>query len=276
MNEIIDINKLRKIELDMLLEVDRISKLIGCKYFMLGGTLLGAVRHKGFIPWDDDIDIGMCREDYNLFINKAQRYLPDYYFLQNKHTDKEFILGFSKIRDSRTTFIETSTSKMNINHGVFIDIFPIDYYNQRESKINTFKRVLINCSLLSRFNIPTPSIKNRILNIIGRFIYHNSFRALQTLEKLNTAVPISSKRTNYYGAWGTKEIVDSNIFSSIKNYIFEGYNIPGPEDYDTYLKHIYGNYMELPPVEKRVSHHYTKYIDLDSSYVHYTKTDIDR
>ena len=128
-----DLETIKKIELDMLCAFIEICNRLSIRYYLLGGTMLGAVRHHGFIPWDDDIDVGIFRDDYELFISKAQSYLPNYYFLQNIYTDPECMINFTKIRDSRTTFIETSTKSKKMNHGVYIDIFPLDFYPDDEN-----------------------------------------------------------------------------------------------------------------------------------------------
>ena len=120
--------KLKQIELNLLVCFKEICEKHKLDYFLTGGTLLGAVRHKGFIPWDDDIDVGMPREDYETFLRVASSCLPDGIFLQTRKTDPEVPFNFAKLRDSRTTFIETSIKDLDINHGVYIDIFPIDYF----------------------------------------------------------------------------------------------------------------------------------------------------
>lgn len=264
----VDMDKLRKIEIDMLSAVDSIAKQLGINYFLLGGSLLGAVRHKGFIPWDDDIDIGMLRHDYNRFIAEAQRLLPSYYFLQNYHTDRDFPLLFSKIRDSRTTFIEKSSKHLKINHGVFIDIFPIDFVNDYESWFTRKKRALLVSRISDKLKIKR-SIKSKIKILLCKILWPSYDKAVKILDTINSNCNNGAFRTNYYGAWGEKETVDATLFDGILLLDFEGLRIPGLKAYDKYLKHIYGDYMQLPPVDKRISHHYTEIIDLDRPYTKY-------
>ena len=110
------LNRLKAIELEMLRSFIEVCKELDLKYYLLGGTLLGAVRHKGFIPWDDDIDIGMPRKDYEVFISKAQNLLPVHLFVQTFQTDPQFPSAYCKIRNSNTTFLETAVKKINMNH----------------------------------------------------------------------------------------------------------------------------------------------------------------
>lgn len=261
---------LQNVELEILLTVDKITKELGIKYFMVGGTLLGAIRHKGFIPWDDDIDIGMSRVDYEKFIDEAQKLLPSHYFLQTHFTDAEFFLPFAKIRDSRTTFIESSSANLKINHGVYIDIFPFDFYH-KESFLTKFKRNLLNQRILKKYNLTNyqTSIKQKALSLLSTIIYPSASYACTRLDKMNSMNKYNCLIINYNGAWGEKEIVESSIFDKIRYYEFEGHLLPGPENADDYLKHIYGDYMKLPPAEKRITHHYTDVIDLNNSYTHY-------
>jgi len=131
MNKTLSISKseLKKIQntlLEILIEVDRICRKNDIKYFLFAGTLLGAVRHKGFIPWDDDIDIAMPREDYEKFLQIVQKEPYSNYFLQNVITEIEAPFLFSKFRKDDTLLLEKAVMNKNIHHGIFIDIFPLD------------------------------------------------------------------------------------------------------------------------------------------------------
>ena len=128
MDNKIDIEKLKGIELQLLDAFVSACEQLNIDYYILAGTLIGAVRHKGFIPWDDDIDIGMFRKDYDIFLEEGQKLLPKDVFLQTFITDKEYPTYFAKLRKSNTTFIEKSVSKLKMNHGVYLDIFPLDYF----------------------------------------------------------------------------------------------------------------------------------------------------
>jgi len=108
------LKKLKDMEVSMLRECISVCEKLGIKYYLIGGTLLGAVRHGGFIPWDDDIDIAMTRADYEVFVSKAQEFLPNNLFLQTNKTDPEALMNFAKIRNSDTAFIETSTKDLAI------------------------------------------------------------------------------------------------------------------------------------------------------------------
>lgn len=141
------IEKLKDIELDILKCFISICEKNNLRYFLIGGTLLGSVRHKGFIPWDDDIDVGMPRKDYELFIERARHHLPDYYFVQTFSTDPSYPNNFMKIRDSRTTFLETAVKHLRMNHGVFIDVFLLDEYPSNKMVqhwLNFENRILSN------------------------------------------------------------------------------------------------------------------------------------
>ena len=119
---------LQQVEFKLLQAVDIVCKQLNIKYYLICGSALGAVKYSGFIPWDDDLDIGMLRSDYEVFVEMAQELLPNSYFLQNYRTDPAFPQIFSKVRDSNTTYIEKSAAKLSINHGVYIDVFPLDGY----------------------------------------------------------------------------------------------------------------------------------------------------
>ena len=134
---------LQKAELAILKEFIRICDSLHLTYYLVCGTALGAAKYSGFIPWDDDIDVALPREDYEVFCAKAQEMLPSYLFLQNYKTDPRYPLFFSKIRDSRTTYIEKSFAHLPIHHGVYIDVFPLDGYPddcEQQKKVEKAKR----------------------------------------------------------------------------------------------------------------------------------------
>src|SRR5699024_7471673 len=121
-----EIKEVQKDQLDILIEFDRICKKNNIKYQLFAGTLLGAIRHKGFIPWDDDIDVCMLREDYEKFLNICNKDMKNEYFLQTYNSDTNYIMQFAKLRKNNTIFLERVTANCDIHHGVYIDIFPLD------------------------------------------------------------------------------------------------------------------------------------------------------
>ena len=136
-----DITELRRIqllELDLLKKVKKICEKYGLVYYLVSGTLLGAVRHKGFIPWDDDIDIAMPYNDYCIFLTLAQKELGDKYFVQNFNTEDGFNRGFTKIRINNTTYVSTENIDSTIHQGIWIDIFPLIFIGSKaEYKIDS-------------------------------------------------------------------------------------------------------------------------------------------
>lgn len=264
--------ELKKVEIDILKEFVAVCNKLNLRYYLLGGTLLGAVRHQGFIPWDDDIDVGMPREDYEVFIHQGQKLLPEHLFIQTIETDPAYVNTFAKIRNSRTTFVESSSGRKRINHGVFIDVFPLDYYPEEEVAQAQFdsrkkwfaRRVGITFSLpqnrtwkglLRRtvFCVMMPSLKGTI----------------QGRERLYHSVGKTNLLANHGGAWGKKEIVPAEWYGEGVPVMFEGMQVTAPAEYDKWLTQVYGDYMQLPPVEKRVGHHYTDVIDLERPYTEY-------
>ncbi|WP_279167052.1 LicD family protein [Thomasclavelia cocleata] len=269
------VDLLKKIELEIFIEFKKICDKNNLNYYICAGTLLGAVRHNGFIPWDDDIDILMLRDDYERFIKIAQNELPEYYFLQNVYTDPEFYFNFSKIRDNRTTFIETSSKNLNINHGVFIDIFPLDRFPRfciDKIYIRLVERIA-NARISEYFenNNNNKSMKDFIIKKISYALFKTPKRAIFFKEKVYKK--INKKRgdllKNYSGAWGNKEIVSEDYFKDITILDFEGVQAKAPIYFDKYLTNLYGNYMKLPPIKEQVSHHYCETIDLEKSYKEY-------
>jgi len=267
--------KLKQIELDIFKNFINVCQKLNLKYYLLGGTLLGAVRHEGFIPWDDDIDVGMPRKDYEVFISKGQEMLPKKYFIQNFYSDLDFPLNFTKIRDNETTFLETSVRKLNINHGVFIDVFPLDFYPNKEKERNRIKikKKILDSRISSAFyfNKKRFSFKLCLLKVVSHMFYPSISKAVQKKEKLYKSVTDGKFLVNHSGAWGDKEVVPAEWYGEGCLLKFNGLEVVAPKEYDKWLSQVYGNYMIFPPEESRIPHHYIDIIDLEKSYLEYKK-----
>lgn len=250
-------NKLKeaqKIMLNILLEIDQICKENQISYWLDAGTLLGAVRHGGFIPWDDDIDIGMDIKNYNKFI-EAYKKKPRKYFLLEPNEKLNYTLDFIKIKDNENFLVERENQRYH--KGIYVDIFPFYYYKTKEKR---YDRLLADLFCIKEFKLETINSQNSlILNIYRVFRYFllyllpikflikltDKFKRFETIKKYigYSLKSCSAKRFN-------KEIIFP--LSKIK---FENYEMPCPGKIELYLEELYGkNYMELPPKEKRMSH----------------------
>ena len=150
------LTNIQQIEYEMLKALLKCCEKLKIKVYLIGGSALGAVRHHGFIPWDDDIDVAMMRQDFERFITYGQEYLPEYIFLQSRLSEPNLLINFAKIRDSRTTFIESSLKNSKINHGVFIDVFPFDYFPDNEHDKKRIQKTLrfLNMRVRQEYTLP--------------------------------------------------------------------------------------------------------------------------
>ena len=266
--------QLKAVELEILKEFIEICEKLKLRYYLMDGTMLGAVRHQGFIPWDDDIDVGMPREDYEIFIKKGADMLSDHLFLQNSDSDPEYLMCFSKIRNSNSTFIESSVHHLKINHGVFIDVFPLDYYpeERKQQRRLDWKKRLYDLRIASEFDLQNINkIKRVVASLVLKTVFPSVKAVINKREKLIREVPKSGLLANYGSAWGKKEIVPIEWFGEGDTAVFEGMEVKIPAQYDKWLTQVYGDYMQLPPVEKRVGHHYVDAIDFNKPYTEYTE-----
>lgn len=266
--------QLRETEIEILKQFIHVCEELNLSYFLVQGTLLGAVRHAGFIPWDDDIDVGMKREDYDIFLKKGQQYLKDGYFIQNVSTDPEYPHGFSKIRKTKTTFLEKSCKNLDINHGIYIDVFPFDYYpdSKLQGLILETKKVLLRYRIRCSLHIPqdkkiTP--QNLIRNAIKAFscmVYPSIQEARRKQDELYSGFHEGKQRVNMGSPWGKRERIPADWIEETTLLAFENMKLRAPVNYKEYLSHVYGNYMEMPPPEERIPHHYIDEIDFEHSY----------
>ena len=244
----------KKLLLEMLLEIDSFCRVNGIQYFLTGGTLLGAIRHKGFIPWDDDIDIAMIREDYERFAETFnEKYIGHLKWIDLSNTEN-YYLPFGKIIDTRTSLFENIAYAIEI--GIYIDIFPIDNLGDDEEiaaeKINPIKALHVSKERSIIKNIAILLCK--LYPCDGNKLAKKRDSKYKRIAKGNNGKYVA----NLYGAWGTKEITLKSNFDSALETDFEGHQFMIPVGYDNLLKDVYGDYMKLPPEEKRVSHHENK------------------
>lgn len=251
--------------LSILKEIDQICKRNNIKYFAVGGTLLGAVRHHGFIPWDDDIDIGMLRSDYNKFILIAKKELPNNYFVLNFDENNHFPASFTKVCKKNTTFVEYETRKLKYPHCLFVDIMPYDKtFDDNGKRIKHLKKGKIYHQLFkSRMLWGVSSLSSEKQKKIGKVVRPILHILLSPFPKrfiYNKMIYNMSKYNDLIGEehivfWSEERFANSTkCYFPLVTVLFEDIEMPIPNNYDVILKKQYGNYMELPPKEKRVSH----------------------
>lgn len=272
------LRKVQLAQLDIAKEIKRVCEKIGIHYFLDSGTLLGAVRHGGFIPWDDDLDIGMLRDDYELFLSKAPSVLNDEYFLQTCDTDANYGLMFAKIRKNGTLFIEEASEKSGAHNGIYVDVFPYDVYpddikKQKYQKYQLFiirRALLIKCGykpwIMSSSSKKNKLFKSMIYKVIWLvFLPISRIALIKKYHKI--AMQYNSINATYfykqdgatdYGEW----LVSQSCFASFTKLKFEDDEFDCPIEYEKYLTEIYGNYLELPPVEERHNRHHILKVEL--------------
>ena len=270
------IRDIQLVELKLLLELDRICKMLSIPYAIYFGTLLGAVRYKGFIPWDDDIDVVMIREDYERFLREAPSVLAEEYFLQTTDTDPEYPRTYAKIRDSSTTYIETYFADRKMNHGINIDVFPLDGV-PNNGVLRLLGWVLISAigqpTFLRALNIKSPPMFN-ILRGFGKFIPLSDQFLIKLYSKLITFM--GSERWEFVAHSSFPAIAIHKLVyrkSWIKDTIpmeFEGHMFPAPREYANILTGVYGDYMTPPPECKREPNHLVEIVS-----VHFPYTDVE-
>lgn len=255
---------IHKTELQILIEIIRLCSINYIEYFVIGGTALGAVKYKGFIPWDDDIDIGMTRDNYNKFLKAAKTDLRDGLFLQVFSTDKESPFYYAKVRKNETKFIEYYCRNLNMNQGIFVDIFPLDNiptnkYLRKIQYINT--KILSNLYIskcVKELSSQSKSLKNDFKYSI-RYILHFILKPIskQLLYKLldKEFQKYNNKNTNIIGYIEHQHYrFQKELLYPLKKIQFESLVVNIPYDYHTYLTLVFGDYMKPPKKEKMYNH----------------------
>ena len=247
------IKEVWRVELDIIKELDRICKKHDLKYVMDWGTLLGAVRHKGFIPWDDDMDVAMLREDYEKLKEIAPSELPEYYMFQNAYNDG-IMTNFAKIRDSRTTAIEFPQLDPSINQGMYIDIFPID--DVPEDKDTDTRAILMQKEMIGVITHPATIVKLMQegaqtalpYDMLIAFIKSDPVEVFRYYEQFCLAQAGTSDYVDsLVGQIGRRRKPCKKVWYENPVYLtFEDLLLPAPAEYEEVLKLRYGDYMKIP------------------------------
>lgn len=258
------IDRVQEVEHEIMQQIAAICHRHGLCYFAIGGTALGAVRHRNFIPWDDDIDIGMPRKDYEQFLRIAAEELPDCYYIQHFSTEAASPFYFTKVRKKNTLFVEYYLKDSPIRQGIFVDIFPFDNVpeGQLRKKLHfRFCRTVYQlylCKSLTTVCSSRIQQKNNRKSAVRKVIHF----LLRPVPKKWLFQLLDSSVQKYNGrqAIEISHIVRRRLRVKLEDLHpvcflpFGDYEMPVPRDYDAYLRAQFGSYEELPPEDKRYGH----------------------
>ena len=261
------LKRVQATELHILKEFDRICAQLGIEYFADGGTALGAVRHGGFIPWDDDVDVAMSRENYERFLREAPALLPPELYLQTPYTDPNSPYYFSKLRMNGTVFMEYCNRKVDMHQGIYIDIYPFDEVPDDEAlnlkQFKAFQRWTRAFTLRQSKDVSRePRNPREKARAALRHVLHGAAR----LVPLKLIVGNMDRVARAYNGTGQSrmasltapirgwDIVETDAYRPLLKMPFEDMELPMLRDYDANLTTLYGDYMQPPPVEQRKGH----------------------
>ena len=253
-----------------------ICKKNNLTYYCCGGTAIGAIRHQGMIPWDDDIDVFMPRPDYDKFVQITTSISSEYYEVVSQRRKENYPLYFAKLCNKQTTLQEIKD--VPCVYGLYIDIFPIDGapndYEQARAMERRFTKIKNKLQAISTHNtfidymmlLTKPKEWGRFVRKTIGFFFRSLYRKhlLQQLDAIcyKHKYEDSTLVAVYCGSYGPKEVFPKAWLDGNISFQFEGLNVDLPIGYDDYLRQYYGNYMQLPPEEKRISHHNKAYFNL--------------
>lgn len=267
------LNGHQKLLLQLLCEFDRICRKHGLKYMLFAGTALGAARHKGFIPWDDDIDVAMLRSEYDRFMELAPQELDTgTYFLQ-KEFSEHWPMFFSKLRVNNTACIERYIPKDPLVHqGVYIDIFPIDNLGKKSisQRLQFAASKVVIAKSLDRRGYLTDCKRKKVFMWLCRLLPLKPMLSITQRRKENDSEMVHSflAAASKYG----KNIYPRSWFTELTEMTFEGNRFPVSAHYDEMLTRIYGDYMVMPTEEDRARKVHGEIVDLEHSYEMYIET----
>ena len=235
--------------LEILLEVDRICKKHDIPYWLSSGTLIGAMRHDGFIPWDDDLDIEMMRKDYLRLMEVLPKELPEWLALQNSDTDPNYFYFYAKVRDRRSRMLEQNGyDRLWQEQGIYIDIFPMEQH-----PIWLHKLTETTVGHMYKIWRTSTDDKKAIKSVRRIFDFNNKWlfpclRALLSIFNFHFSIITSGMGIPFHNPRYMEEIFP------LTTHLFEGHQLPVPGNADAHLRRIYGDYLQLPNLEKLALH----------------------
>lgn len=257
----IDVVELKKIQIEILDYFDVFCKKNQINYWLDYGTLLGAIRHKGFIPWDDDVDIAMLRNDYERAAKLFNNQSDGRYVFQTPSNDKKTCYPFGKIIDTSTVLYEYG--KNGITSGVYVDVF---VYDNSPNDKKLVKKIFKKRDFLGRLRRLQLPMRKEVVGL-KRIMYKVGNMILKPISRgyINRALDKNARRYEKVDTENVSTFSDPydntyfcekrEIFEDLIQVEFENKYYPAPRKYDYWLRTLYGNYMELPPKENRVCHH---------------------
>ncbi len=268
----------RNAQMDLLIELDRICKKWDIPYFLTYGTLLGAVRHDGFIPWDDDLDVGMLWYHYDRFREACKQDLDPAYMLHSWESDPNSPHPFMKLKICGTHYPEKLAAASSMNDAIYIDIFPYDSVSESKFKrqIQAKETYLLYKILLLRCNFDLSGESKLRKVLYGTLKFLSRIRSVEGWKKTMTRV--RNRYNNGKASRATcmafpysfeKECVSCTVLETTIPHKFENGTFSIPKDYDLILRKCYGDYMQLPPEDQRVGHHQIQGVDLGNYTIRY-------
>lgn len=268
-------NEIQKKCFGILQEIDRVCKCAGLTYYIYSGTLLGAVRHKGFIPWDDDIDLVMMRDEYEKFPEACRKYLNhDKFALQTIHSDPLACNGWIKLHDKNTAFI-SGTRRKGAMEGINVDIFPVDNVPDSDFIMKCRSKIIDKVNFIYQYRFllhkKDASLKMRIFQRLITFIPPwNELKFKETYDRyIQRYNKYKTRRVVYFSnAKYMLKVVPRSCFDSVVALPFEEGIFPAPANWEKVLEVRYGtDYMTPPPETQRITQHGAKIIDLTHSWL---------
>ena len=264
------LRKVQLAQLEIAKEIHRVCQENGIRYFLADGSFLGAVRHQGFIPWDDDMDVGMLREDYERFMQIAPEKLKPEYCIQNWYTDPNYGLPFGKVMKRNTIYREGKKTSRLKENGFYVDVFPFDYVPENVTArqelagklLKIYRVILMKCGYQPWMDNGKVNWKKRLGYLYYQLLSlgKDHGKLIREYDALAKACPESGMLCEQ-SALPKPDYYPASLFTQWADYTFEDAAFCGVKDFDGYLGALYGDYMQLPPEDQRENRHQIVQVD---------------